>query len=98
MEYVREHESAYLSLLRVNAAVSELLPDYLELVVWEDYGLLSVTESFLDSLGDVIAARADEELVRIAAELQQAHCEYQHERAIRLRRKLIGGGARILAQ
>lgn len=88
-ELFREHEHAYLALLRAHIEAPGILRDLLELAVWEDYGLFSEVESFLSALQEGHADMALRELARIIAELRRAELGYQLAKARNLRQVLI---------
>jgi hypothetical protein len=88
-EFFREHERAYLALVRQYAATPGLLRDLLELAVWEDYGLFEGLEGFLSTLPELHADQALRELARILAELRREGLNYPLGKAIRLRRVLV---------
>jgi hypothetical protein len=85
----REHERAYLALLRGCIGRPVLLPDLLELVVWEDFGLFQEIEPFLRTLPEPAADRALRELARVISELRAAGLGHQHARAIGLRVAIV---------
>jgi hypothetical protein len=88
-QHFRDHEHAYLNLLRGVAERPGLLRDLLELSVWEDYGLFHGLEPFLRSLTEPQADLALRELANIIAELRANGLEYQLGRARRLRRAIV---------
>jgi hypothetical protein len=85
----REHERAYLALVRNCIGRQGLLRDLLELVVWEDYGLFQEIEPFLRTLPETAADRALRELARVISELRAAGLGHQHARAICLRVAMV---------
>jgi hypothetical protein len=85
----RDHEHAYLELLRHRLDRPGLLRDLLELVVWEDYGLFHEVEPFLRALSEPDADRALRELTSIIAELRAAGLEPQLDKAQDLRRAVL---------
>lgn len=87
--HFREHEHAYLDLLRPYADRPGLLCDLLELAVWEDYGLFSRMEQFLSTLPEMRAEIAVRELARMSAELRDADLDCQLRGALRLRRAVL---------
>lgn len=90
-DHFREHERAYLDLLRAHAERPGLLRDLLELVVWEDYGLFRAVYDFLRALATRQADVALRELARIVRELRSAHLGYQLGKARALRNALLSG-------
>lgn len=85
----RDHENAYLELLRRYLERPVLLRDLLELVVWEDYGLFHAIDGFLRSLREPEADLALRELASIIAELRAAGLVYQLDKASNLRCAVI---------
>jgi hypothetical protein len=88
-EFFREHERAYLALVRQYAATPGLLRDLLELATWEDYGLFEGLEGFLSTLSEPHADEALRELARVIAELRREGLSYPLGKAVRLRRVLV---------
>lgn len=85
----RDHEYAYLELLRGHVDRQGLLRDLLELVVWEAYGLFHEVEPFLRALSEPDADRALRDLASIIAELRTAGLEPQLDKAQVLRRAVL---------
>jgi hypothetical protein len=85
-QHFRDHEHAYLGLLRGVAERPGLLRDLLELSVWEGYGLFHEIEPFLRTLTE---PQADRALANIIAELRANGLDYQLGRAHRLRRAVV---------
>jgi hypothetical protein len=92
-QFFREHEEAYLALVRWHMDTRGIVRDLLELVVWEDYGLFSEVEPFLCSLAEPEADVALRVLAAIIAELRAANLDRQLDGAQRLRRVLLGAAA-----
>jgi len=93
-DYFREHEIAYLELLRAHVERPGILRDLLELVVWEDYGLFHAVEPFLRSLSARRADLAMLELARTIRELREAGLGYQLGKARALRRVVLAAAER----
>jgi pimeloyl-ACP methyl ester carboxylesterase len=89
-EVFREHERAYLAMLRDRAGEPGLLRDLLELATWEDYGLSEGVPDFLRALPEAHADVAVREFARIIPELRREELRYQLGRARELRRALVG--------
>ncbi len=89
-QHFRDHERAYLDMLRAHEEKAGLLRDLLELVVWEDYGLFHEVERFLGSLPEYQADLALSELAQIIAELRSAGLDDQVSKARVLRRAIVG--------
>jgi hypothetical protein len=88
-QHFRDHEHAYLELLRGHIERPGLLRDLLELAVWEGYGLFHEIEPFLRGLPEPQADLALRELARIIAELRGAGLDYQLGQAMTLRRAVV---------
>jgi hypothetical protein len=88
-QHFRDHEHAYLELLRGVAERPGLLRDLLELSIWEDYGLFNEMDPFLRTLTEPQADLALRELANIIAELRVSGLDYQLEKARRLRRAVV---------
>lgn len=88
-EHFREHEQAYLALLRDHLEIPGLLRDLLELAVWEDYGLFYGLEAFLRTLTHEHAGTAKRELDEIIGELGRAELDYQLGKARALQEVLV---------
>ena len=88
-QHFRDHEHAYLELLRGVAGRPGLLRDLLELSIWEDYGLFNEIEPFLSTLTEPQADLALRELANIIAELRVSNLDYQLGKARRLRRAAV---------
>lgn len=84
-EHFREHEHAYLALLRDHCEIPGLLRDLLELAVWEDYGLFCEVETFLRALPNGPARAAARELDEVIVELVRFELDYQLGKARALR-------------
>jgi hypothetical protein len=93
-EHFRDHEHAYLQLLRGRIDGPGLLRDLLELAVWEDYGLFHEVEPFLRTLSEPHADLALRELARIIAELHGTGLDYQLGKATKLRQAIIAAAAK----
>jgi hypothetical protein len=85
-QHFRDHEHAYLELLRGVAERPGLLRDLLELSICEDYGLFHELEPFLCTFTEPQADLALRELATIIAELRVSGLDYQLEKARRLSR------------
>ena len=77
----REIEGAYHDDLLVFAAVDGLIRDFLELAVWEDYGLMDDTPQFLKRLPVEHAEPAYAAVVDIIAELEREEVAYHANKA-----------------
>ena len=88
-QHFRDHEHAYLELLRGVAERPGLLRDLLELSVWEGYGLFHEIEPFLRTLTEPQADLALRALANIIAELRASGLDYQLGKAHRLRRAVV---------
>ena len=84
-EHFREHERAYLALLRDHCEIPGLLRDLLELAVWEDYGLFCEVETFLGALPNGCARAAARALDDAIVELVRFELDYQLGKARALR-------------
>jgi hypothetical protein len=84
----RDHERAYLELLRRRLDRPGLLRDLLELVVWED-GVFHEVEPFLRALPEPEADPALRDLASMIAELRAAGLERQLAKARDLRRAVL---------
>jgi hypothetical protein len=85
----RDHEYAYLELLRGRVDRTGLFRDLLELVAWEDYGLFHNVEPFLRALPEPDADRALCDLTSIIAELRAAGLKSRLDRARDLRSAVL---------
>ncbi len=92
-QHFRDHEHAYLELLRGVAERPGLLRDLLELSIWEGYGLFHEIEPFLCTLTEPQADLALRALANIIAELRANGLEYQLRKAVRLRRAVVAAAA-----
>ena len=92
-QHFRDHEHAYLELLRGVAERPGLLGDLLELSVWEGYGLFHEIEPFLRTLTEPQADLALRALANIIAELRASDLDYQLGTALRLRRGVVAAAA-----
>lgn len=88
-ELFREHERAYLALIRGAAGDRGVIRDLLELAIWEDYGLFVGMKDFLAALPEPHADVAARELASIIAELRRERLTYPLRTALALRRALI---------
>jgi len=88
-QHFRDHEHAYLELLRGVVGRPGLLRDLLELSIWEDYGLFNEVEPFLSTLTEPQADLALRELANIIAELRVSNLDYQLGKARRLRLAVV---------
>jgi len=88
-QHFRDHEHAYLELLRGVAERPGLLRDLLELSIWEDYGLFHEIEPFLRTLTELQADLALRELANIISELRVSGLDYQLVKARRLRAVVV---------
>ena len=93
-EHFREHERAYLALLRDHCEIPGLLRDLLELAVWEDYGLFCEVEPFLRALRNGSARAAARELDEVIVELVRFELDYQLGKA-RALRSVLGNVASL---
>jgi hypothetical protein len=93
----RDHEHAYLELLRDRLDRPGLLRDLLEFVVWEGYGLFHEVERFLRTLPEPDANRALRDLASIIAELRAAGLESQLDKARNLRRAVLAAAEAFTA-
>ena len=88
-ELFREHERAYLDLIRGSAGDRGVIRDLLEVAIWEDYGLFVEMESFLAALPEPHADVAARELAPIIAELRRERLTSRLRKALSLRRTLL---------
>jgi hypothetical protein len=88
-ELFREHERAYLDLIRGSAGDRCVIRDLLELAIWEDYGLFVGMEGFLAALPEPHADVAVRELAPIIAELRRERLTSRLRKALSLRRALL---------
>lgn len=85
----RNHERAYLELLRCRVERTGLLRDLLELAVWEGYGLFHEVDPFLRALPEPDADSALLDLASMIAELRAAGLGSQLDKAQELRRAVL---------